>query len=130
MSARKPTPTAWWLRPVSRLARVGEQIAVTWKRLYRRPPAASRSMFGVSMAEPKQPSWAKPRSSKRMTMTFGAPAGGCGIPGCLALLSAGVRPSWARVSLSGRVGLRSVAALAEPGPDRRHADTDGPARHP
>ena len=30
-------PTAWWLRPVSRHARVGEQIAVTWKRLYARP---------------------------------------------------------------------------------------------
>src|SRR3546814_17298451 len=86
-------------------------------------------MFGVSMAEPKQPSWAKPRSSKRMTMTFGAPAGGCGSSGCLALLSAGVRPSWGRVSISGRVGLRSVAALGEPGHDRGDEETDGQADH-
>ena len=49
-------PTAWWLRPVSRHARVGEHREVTWKRLYRSPPAASPSMVGVSMSLPKQPS--------------------------------------------------------------------------
>ena len=32
-SPMEPKPTAWWLRPVSRAARVGEQSAVTWKRL-------------------------------------------------------------------------------------------------
>ncbi len=45
-------PTAWWLRPVSSAARLGEQMAVTWKRLYRNPPAARASMLGVSMSEP------------------------------------------------------------------------------
>ena len=28
-----PKPTAWWLRPVSSAARVGEHSAVTWNRL-------------------------------------------------------------------------------------------------
>ena len=73
MSVRKPIPTAWGLRPVSRHARVGEQSAVTWKRLYRSPFAASRSMFGVSIPEPKHPSCAKPVSSSTTSTTFGAP---------------------------------------------------------
>ena len=42
-------PTLWWLRPVSSAARVGEHSGVTWKFVYCRPPAASRSMFGVSI---------------------------------------------------------------------------------
>src|SRR4051794_34003464 len=67
-------PTAWWLRPVRMQARVGEQSAVTWKRLYRSPPCASRSMLGVSMFEPKQPSCAKPVSSSSTTTTFGGAA--------------------------------------------------------
>ena len=33
VSVMLPIPTEWWLRPLSRAARVGEQIAVTWKRL-------------------------------------------------------------------------------------------------
>jgi hypothetical protein len=45
-------PTEWWLRPVRRAARVGEQTGVTWKSVKRRPRAASRSMFGVSMSDP------------------------------------------------------------------------------
>ena len=40
-------PFEWWLRPVSRHARVGEHSAVVWKFASRTPPAASRSMFGV-----------------------------------------------------------------------------------
>src|SRR5881227_1749549 len=32
-SAMPPIPTAWWLRPVSSAARVGEQSAVVWKRV-------------------------------------------------------------------------------------------------
>ena len=32
-SGMPPMPTAWWLRPVSSAALVGEHIAVTWKRL-------------------------------------------------------------------------------------------------
>jgi hypothetical protein len=42
-SGMPPIPTAWWLRPVNSAARVGEHIAVTWKRLYRKPCAAMRS---------------------------------------------------------------------------------------
>ena len=42
MSARKPIPTAWWLRPVKNEARVGEHREVTWKRLNGAPPAAKR----------------------------------------------------------------------------------------
>jgi hypothetical protein len=65
-------PTSWWLRPVSSEARVGEHSGVTWKFVYRSPSAASRSMFGVLRSDPKQPSCAKPVSSRRMTTTFGA----------------------------------------------------------
>ena len=32
-------------------------------------------MLGVAMSDPKQPSWAKPRSSSTITTTFGAPVG-------------------------------------------------------
>ena len=42
MSARKPIPTAWWLRPVKNDALVGEHSDVTWKRLNGAPPAARR----------------------------------------------------------------------------------------
>lgn len=45
-------PTVWWLRPVRREARVGEQSAVTWKLAKRSPLWARRSMLGVSMLEP------------------------------------------------------------------------------
>jgi hypothetical protein len=41
-----PNPTAWWLRPVSNAARVGEHNAVTWNRLYRAPSPATRSRAG------------------------------------------------------------------------------------
>ena len=37
-----PNPTAWLFRPVSSAARVGEQSAVTWKRLYLMPCSAIR----------------------------------------------------------------------------------------
>ncbi len=32
-SAIEPKPTAWWFRPDSSAARVGEHSAVTWNRL-------------------------------------------------------------------------------------------------
>ena len=64
-------PTAWFDRPVSSAARVGEQSGVTWKFVNCRPLAARASMFGVSMSEPKHPNWAKPVSSMRMRITFG-----------------------------------------------------------
>ena len=47
VSVMLPIPTEWWLRPVSSAWRVGAHSAVVWKRLYRSPPAASRSAVGV-----------------------------------------------------------------------------------
>ena len=74
-------PTAWWLRPVKKEARVGEHREVTWKRLKGAPPAASASMCGVPMSEPKEPRWPKPVSSSTMAMTFGAPGRRLGVGG-------------------------------------------------
>ena len=85
-------PTAWWFRPVSRQARVGEHKGVTWKRLKRSPRAAIRSMPGVSMSEPKHPSCAKPRSSSTMMTTWGAFSGGLGTSGKTGVDSAMVLP--------------------------------------
>ena len=45
-------PTEWALRPVSRAWRVGEQMAVVWNRVYRRPFSASRSKVGVRHGPP------------------------------------------------------------------------------
>src|SRR5277367_806264 len=69
-------PTVWWLRPVSRACRVGEQSAVVWKRLYFRPSAARRSAVGVLHGPPKALDEPKPASSIKITRTFGAPFGG------------------------------------------------------
>ena len=69
-------PTAWWLRPDSSAARVGEQSAVVWKRVYFSPSAASRSAVGVAHGPPNALDAPKPTSSSRITSTFGAPAGG------------------------------------------------------
>src|SRR3954454_8320374 len=71
-----PIPTVWWLRPVSKAARVGAQSAVVWKRLYLSPLSASRSAVGVAHGPPKALDAAKPTSSSRTTSTLGAPAGG------------------------------------------------------
>ncbi len=76
VSVMLPMPTEWWLRPVSMACRVGAQRAVVWKRLYVRPPAASRSAFGVRQGPPKALEAPKPTSSRRTIRTFGAPAGG------------------------------------------------------
>ena len=72
-----PIPTEWWLRPVSKAARVGAHSAVVWKRLYFRPFPASRSAVGVAHGPPNALDAAKPTSSSKMTSTLGAPAGGC-----------------------------------------------------
>ena len=56
-------------------------------------------MFGVAMSEPKQPSCAKPRSSRTITTTFGAPAGGTGGGAKLGVDSAIVRPIVALTAL-------------------------------
>src|SRR5258708_15184621 len=57
-------------------ARVGEQSAVVWKRVYFNPCAASRSAVGVWHGPPNALEAPKPTSSNRMTRTFGAPVGG------------------------------------------------------
>jgi len=73
------------LRPVSSAARVGEQSAVVWKRLYLSPSAASFSAFGVWHGPPKALDEPNPASSIRMISTLGAPLGGrnCSIGGNL-----------------------------------------------
>src|SRR5215471_3534289 len=71
----QPVAAEWWLRPVSKAARVGEHSAVVWKRVYRRPFLASLSRLGVGTCPPKVPHCPKPQSSMRMRRTFGAPSG-------------------------------------------------------
>src|SRR3954468_6576022 len=71
----RPNPTAWWLRPVSSDARVGEHNDVVWKLVKRRPFSAKPSNVGVSRSEPKQPSCENPTSSSTTTNTFGASCG-------------------------------------------------------
>src|SRR5271170_4188761 len=75
-----PVCTEWWLRPVMSAARVGEQSAVEWKAVYRRPAWAMRSSVGVGMTPPNVLGAAKPTSSVMMRRTLGAPLGGltCG----------------------------------------------------
>src|ERR1700737_1486339 len=76
ISVMPPMPAEWWLRPVSSAARVGEQRAVVWKRLYFSPAAASFSAFGVWQGPPKALAEPNPASSIRMSRTWGAPFGG------------------------------------------------------
>ncbi len=76
VSVMLPIPTEWWLRPDSNAARVGAHSAVVWKRLYLRPPAASRSAIGVRHGPPNVPAAPKPTSSSSTISTFGAPSGG------------------------------------------------------
>ena len=70
-----PKPTEWWFRPVISAARVGEQSAVVWKRLYRSPSSPSRSSVGVLIGPPKPLGLPKPASSVSTSRTFGAPSG-------------------------------------------------------
>ena len=44
-----PALFVWWLRPVRRATRVGEQSAVVWKRLYLSPWLARRSSVGMGI---------------------------------------------------------------------------------
>jgi hypothetical protein len=44
---------------VSKAARVGEQSAVVWKRVYLSPFLASLSRLGVGICPPKVPHWAE-----------------------------------------------------------------------
>ena len=66
-----PNPTAWWLRPVSSAARVGEQIAVVWNRLNRTPRSARRSIVGMRTGPPKHSGAEKPASSDISTRMCG-----------------------------------------------------------
>src|SRR5512132_2452539 len=96
-----PIPTVWWLRPVSKAARVGAHRAVVWKRLYFRPFPASRSAVGVAHGPPNALEAAKPTSSSKTASTFGAPAGGrsCSIGANVAsgsFASRGSSPSYGR----------------------------------
>src|SRR5262245_36168492 len=71
-----PMPTEWWLRPARSAARVGEQRAVVWKRVYFRPLAASFSKAGVWHGPPNALEAPNPTSSIKITSTLGAPVGG------------------------------------------------------
>src|SRR5580698_11560446 len=80
------------LRPVNSAERVGAQIAVVWKFVYRKPLAARASNVGVWMIPPKLAVAPKPTSSKRIHTTFGAPAGAFTGSGHHSLDSARVLP--------------------------------------
>ena len=58
---------------------MGEQIAVTWKRLYVRPCSATRVIAGVETGPPNVDGLPKPASSISTSSTFGAPSGGDGV---------------------------------------------------
>ena len=64
------------MRPVRSAARVGEQSAVVWKRLYLSPPLASRSAVGVWMTPPKALEAPNPTSSNRTIRMLGESFGG------------------------------------------------------
>src|SRR5580692_9606833 len=71
-------PETWTealLRPVSSAERVGAQIAVVWKFVYRKPLLARLSNVGVWMSPPNVAAAPKPTSSRRIHTTFGAPTG-------------------------------------------------------
>ena len=57
----------------------GEQIAVTWKPLYRSPSSATRVIAGVETGPPNVDGLPKPASSISTSRTFGAPSGGDGV---------------------------------------------------
>src|SRR3954464_13922925 len=125
-----PIPTEWWLRPVSKAARVGAHSAVVWKRLYLRPFAARRSAVGVAHGPPNALAPAKPTSSSKMTSTLGAPAGGCNgsIGGNFASGSfapTGTAPPYSR-SRIGRTSLWIWEGLKLV-PPFRAAESDAPA---
>src|SRR5262245_37631732 len=87
-----PVAQLWWLRPVMRAARVGEQRAVVWKRLYFRPLAASLSKFGVGIGPPNVLEAPKPTSSVMIKSTFGSPLGAWTSLGKSGVDSLAVRP--------------------------------------
>src|SRR6185436_15264703 len=68
----------WWLRPVRKVDRVGEQSAVVCHCEYRRPLSASFWSVGMLMRPPNGDHAASPVSSYRTIKTFGAPFGAVG----------------------------------------------------
>lgn len=97
-----PVSALCGLRPVIRAARVGEQSAVVWKRLYFTPLSATLSMFGVGTGPPKLPAAPKPTSSVMISRILGASlaaASGCGKS---EMESAVVKPMLPAKGVSGR----------------------------
>src|SRR6266576_7052344 len=125
-------PTAWWLRPDNIAARVGEQSAVVWKRLYLSPFSASRSAVGVRHCPPNALEAPKPTSSSRTTRTFGAPIGGrSGLIGgnfvLGSLASYVVRPTGLRSGI-GSTSRPMTGAWERAEPSAEAAAIDVPAR--
>src|SRR3954463_11998227 len=113
-------------------ARVGEQSAVVWKRVYFNPCPASRSAVGVRHGPPNALEAPKPTSSSRMTRTFGAPAGGRSdlIGGNFVLGSLAsyvVRPTGLRSGI-GSTSRPMAGARARAEPSAEAAAIDVPAR--
>ena len=71
-------PTLLGFRPVSRAARLGEQRAVVWNCVYRRPRSAIRFRLGMATRPPYESQVPKPVSSQTTNSTLGAPAGALG----------------------------------------------------
>src|SRR5882724_10669773 len=113
-------------------ARVGEQSAVVWKRVYFNPCPASRSAFGVWHGPPNALEAPKPTSSSRMTSTFGASIGGrSGVIGgnfvLGSLASYVVRPTGLRSGI-GSTSRPITGAWARAGSSTEAAAIDVPAR--
>src|SRR5215510_5621010 len=111
-----PIPTEWWFRPLSSAARVGEQSAVVWKRVYFRPLAASFTNAGVWHGPPNALDAPNPTSSIKITSTLGAPVGGRSgtiggirVSGSLALYV--VTPTYGRSGIGRISRCRASAAL-------------------
>ena len=62
-SVMQAIPFWWWLRPVRKHERVGEQSAVVCHCVYVRPLSASRFMVGISIRPPNGSQAARPVSS-------------------------------------------------------------------
>jgi hypothetical protein len=76
VSTRKPAPTAWTFRPVSRLARVGDQRKASGGVLVE---AVAREAVQLQRrpVKPNATSGGKALWSRSITTTFGVPLGAC-----------------------------------------------------
>src|SRR5262247_2576292 len=115
-------------------ARVGEQSAVVWNWLKRRPLSASRWKLGVWIGPPKVLVAPKPTSSVRISRTLGAPAGASTPFGKSGVESLTVRPifpsnggsgfgntlaSWDAAERGSAVDATADAAMREVEPSKR-----------